>query len=77
MCILLVFGFWFNVLRGTKGFQISGFNFAAVNPSKAKPRRPSKAGTGSENSRNAHPIAREAREAKARKDERIFIGSAG
>jgi hypothetical protein len=54
--------FW----RGTK-VQISGFNFTATKPNNAKARKPIKAGTGSENSRNAIPHAREAREAKARK----------
>jgi hypothetical protein len=57
--------FWFNVLRGTK-VQSSGLIFAAVNPNNAKPEKQSKAGIGAEKSRNAHPQAREAREAKAR-----------
>jgi hypothetical protein len=68
----LVFGFWFDVLRGTK-VQSSGLSFAAANPSDAKPEKQSKAGIGSEKSRQAHPIAREAREANARKRERIFM----
>jgi len=62
----LFFGFWFDVLRGTK-VQSSGFNFTAANPSDAKPQKQSKAGTGSENRRNAIPQAREAMEAKARR----------
>jgi len=59
----LVFGlmFW----RGTK-VQISGFNFAAANPSDAKPEKQSKAGRRAEKRRNAIPQAREAREANAR-----------
>lgn len=62
--------FW----RGTK-VQSSGFNFTATKPSKAKPAKQSKAGTGAEKSRNAQPQAREAREAKARSEERNFMGS--
>jgi hypothetical protein len=71
------FGFWFDVLERNKGFQSSGLSFAAANPSDAKPRKASKARNGAENSRNAIPQAREAREATARKRERSFMISAG
>jgi hypothetical protein len=54
--------FW----RGTK-VQSSGLSFTAVNPSDANARKQSKAGNGAENRRNAHPIAREAMEANARR----------
>jgi hypothetical protein len=50
--------------------------FTAANPSDAKPAKPSKAGIGAENRRNATPQAREAREAKARSEERVFMISA-
>jgi hypothetical protein len=60
-------GFWFDVLERNEGFYISGLIFTAVNPNNAKPAKASKARNGAENSRNAHPIAREAREAKARR----------
>jgi hypothetical protein len=53
------------VLRGTK-VQSSGLILTAVNPSDAKLEKQSKERNGAENSRNAHPQAREAREAKAR-----------
>jgi hypothetical protein len=59
-------GFWFDALRGTK-VQSSGLSFAAANPSKAKARKPIKAGIGSEKRRNAQPQAKEAREANARR----------
>jgi len=52
-------------------------SFTATKPSKAKPEKQSKARIGSEKRSNAIPQAREAREATARKDERIFIGSTG